>query len=69
MSDGGEVTEPESVLHALLSARLLLLSALYTFTQTHTHRHRHAHTHTIRNDEQCVEGDSVAADERTECFS
>lgn len=32
VSDGGEVTETEAVLHALLATRLLLLGALFTTT-------------------------------------
>lgn len=32
VSDGGEVTQTETVLHALLTTRLLLLSALFTNT-------------------------------------
>lgn len=32
VSDGGEVSQTETVLHALLTTRLLLLSALFTKT-------------------------------------
>lgn len=36
VSDGGEVAETETILHALLTTGLLLLGALCT-THTHTH--------------------------------
>ena len=56
VSHGGEVTQTETVLHALISTRHLLLfglhththSGLFDYTHTHSGLFEYTHTHTLR---------------------